>query len=72
MSDGQFAVIACALLTIAILVGGAWRAVVVFVGVCFGWIAYDWLEARAKRWRSRRRNRRRDDAYRALLDRTER
>jgi len=66
MTEGQFAVIAAWLVTIAILIGPPWRAVVLFVVVLGSMIAYEWISDRLRRRRGDRR-----DAYKALLDRTE-
>jgi hypothetical protein len=43
MTESQFAIIACALLTIAIVVGPAWQAVLVFFAALISWVACDWV-----------------------------
>jgi hypothetical protein len=67
MTEGQFAVIACWLGTIAILVGPAWTALGVFVGFAAAFIAYEMIAGYVGRWRRRRHVRRRDNAVVDLI-----
>ena len=54
MTEGQFAVIACALLTIAIMVGPAWHAVFTFFAALAAWIVTELLIQEISRRRERR------------------